>query len=505
MCVPVISLLTLPYCLNNKYMKRIIFLALLIAAISCRKEQYLPPTISGVAEDTIVLNIGDKMILAPNITNLKGTSYSWWVNDKMIASGQTNYTFEATEAGNFKVTFKAGNKGGTAEQSFKIFVEKLITLSIADQLAVSMCNVIEIAPTVTGPDRTDYEYVWSIGDSVIGKTRNLSFISPEAGNYALTLRATAGKQTTTSTRSITVKAEQYVKNAYTVLEYAPSPGKLHNWAVIGDKILWDLGYEHPLPYNDFLAKASDMRKTSNAAGLFLGSWGGSATFKFDHTVVNVTGKTDLELTAFYSNKDLPAVYVGYDRNKNGKPDEGEWYEIKNDDYGLEDTLEYEMTFTYNKTETDTRRVYVYSNWKDNKTVPYQGELLTNKTFASSMTFGGVFSIRGFFPGLHMVDFSTKQVAMLDGWKTTFSRKGKRITRNLSGASPFFQKLNVDIDMAVNNKGESVQLPGIDFVKVQKVVFPYQQDLTTGNVLKDVNMEEARMLQVGAILDKNLKN
>jgi hypothetical protein len=122
-----------------------------------------------------------------------------------------------------------------------------------------------------------------------------------------------------------------------------------------------------------------------------------------------------------------------------------------------------------------------------------------------MTFGGVFSVRGFFPGLHMIDFNTKQVAMLDGWKTTFTRKGKRITRNLSGASPFFQKLNIDIDMAVNSKGESVQLPGIDFVRVQKVVYPFQQDNTTGNVLKDVNMEEARMLQVGAILDRNLKN
>lgn len=486
-------------------MKRIIFLALLIAAISCRKDQYLPPTITGVGEDTVVLNIGDKMILAPNITNLKGNSYSWWINEKMIASGQTNYTFEATEPGNFKVIFKAGNKGGTAEQSFKIFVEKPIAVSITDQLAVSMCNVIDITPTVTGPDRTDYQYEWSIGDSVIGKTRNLSFISPEAGTYNLTFRATAGKQTGTSTRTITVKAEQYVKNAYTVLEYAPAPGKLHNWAIIGDKILWDLGYEYPLPYNAFIAKASEMRKTSNAAGLFLGSWGGSATFKFDHTVVNVPGKTDLELTAFYSNKDLPAVYVGYDRNKNGKPDEGEWYEIKNDDYGLEDTLTYEMTFTYNKTETDARRIYVYSNWKDNKDVPTQGELLLNKTFASSMTFGGVFSIRGFFPGLHMVDFATKQVAMLDGWQSTFSRKGKRIIRNLSGASPFFQKLNIDIDMAVNNKGESVQLPGIDFVKVQKVVYPFQQDLTTGNLLKDVNMEEARMLQVGAILDRNLKN
>lgn len=488
-------------------MKKIIFLQLLAVVIffasSCRKELYLAPGISGIGTDTIVLNIGDKMVLAPSITNLKGNSYTWLVNDKKITSDQINYTFEATEPGNFNVTFKASNKGGTAEQSFKIFVEKPIAISIADQLTVPMSQVIDITPAVTGPDRSDYEYEWSIGDSVISKKLNLSFISIDAGTYELKLRATAGKQTATFTRTITVSAAQYIQNAHTVLEYAPAPGKLHNWAVIGDKILWDLGYEYPLAYNDFLAKATELRKKDLSASLFLGSWGGYATFKFDHTVVNVPGKPDLELTAFYSNRDLPAVYVAYDRNKNGKPEDDEWYEIKNADYGLEDTLAYEITFTYNKTETDARRVYTYYNWKDNKTEPAQGEILTNKTF-SSATVAGKISTRGFFPGYYM-DITTKQMALLDGWKSSFSRKGKRLTRDLTGASPFSQKLNIDIDMAVNDKGEPVQLPGIDFVKVRKVIYPIQQDfINNGGKMTDFNMDEGRMLQVSAILDKHLK-
>ncbi|WP_173003024.1 PKD-like domain-containing protein [Chitinophaga sp. SYP-B3965] len=487
-------------------MKRIVFLQLLSAVIfltsSCRKEQYQAPSISGVGSDTIVLNIGDKMVLAPSITNTKGNGYTWLVNKKEVATGQLNYTFEAKESGNFEVTFKVNNKGGTDEQSFKIEVEKVIAISIADQLTVPMCDVIDIAPTVTGPDRADYEYQWSIGDSVIGKTRNLSFISPSAGTYALTLRATAGKQTTTSTRNITVSTAQYVQNAYTVLEYAPAPGKLHNWAIIGNRILWDLGYEYPLPYNDFLAKATEKRKTDVSTSLFVGSWGGYATFKFDHTVVNVPGKPDLELTAFFSNRDLPAVYVAYDFNKNGKPDDNEWYETKNADFGLEDTLHYEMTFTYNKTETDTRRVYTYYNWTDNKTPPVQGEILTNKTF-SSATVMGKLSTRGFFPGYYM-DINTKQMVLLDGWKSSFSRKGKRMTKDLTGAVSFSQKLNIDIDMAVNDKGEPVQLPGINFVKVRKAIYVIQQDfISNGGKMTDFNMDEERMLQVGAILDKHL--
>ena len=492
-----------------KNLKAIIFLKLLFIGIlftsSCKKDVQVKPSISGVSEEATILNIGDKLTLAPNITNTKGNNYIWLVNGKETASGQLNYTFQATDAGTFDVTFKVTNKGGTAQQSFKLIVEKPIVISLADQLNVSMCNVLEITPAVTGPDRKDYEYEWSIGDSVIGKKLNLSFISPEAGTFELALRATAGKQSVTYTRKIVVKAEQYVKNAYTVLEYAPSPGKNHNWSIIGSADNWKYGDEYPLAYNDFLAKATGIRKINANAALFLGSWGGSATFKFDHTVANVSGKTDLELNAFCSLRDQPAVYVAYDRNKNGMPDEDEWYELKNDDYGQEDIPEYEMIFTYNKTETDARRIYSYFNWKDNQPSLASGEVITNKTFTSSMTTAGAFSNRGFFPGLNVADKATKQAVIVDGWKTSFSRKGKRLSRNLTGAAPFFQKLNVDIDLAVNKKGESIQLPGIDFVKVQKIVYPFQQDLNTGNVMTDYNMEEGRMLQVGSILDKHLKN
>ncbi|RFS21880.1 hypothetical protein DVR12_14605 [Chitinophaga silvatica] len=488
-------------------MKKILFLiVVMFVAYSCTKEQYRAPSISGVNTDTIVLNIGDKIILAPNITNLKGNGYTWLINGKQAAAGEVNYTFEAATSGDFTVTFKADNKGGTDEQSFKIFVEKPIAISLNDQLSVSMCNVIEITPTVSGPERSGFEYEWSIGDSIIGKQNNLSFISPAAGTYVLNFRAIAGKQSATVSRTITVKPEQYIRNAYMVYEYAPSPGKNHNWSIIGSADGWKFGDEHPLSYNEFLAKATEIRKEDDAAGLFIGSWGGSATFKFDHTVANAPGKPDLEIAGTYSRLDPPTVYVAYDRNKNGKPDADEWYEIKNDDYGLEDMPDYAITFTYDSTTTDAKRIYTYFDWKDNQDSAFAGQILTNKTFTSAMTYEGTFSTRGFFPGLNMTNINTKEVAILDGWKSSFTRKGKRITKNLTGIPPFFQKLNIDIDLAVNSKGESVQLPGIDFVKVVKVVYPIEQDfINAGGKIVDYNMDEGRMLQVSTILDKTLKN
>ncbi|MGN6420239.1 MAG: PKD-like domain-containing protein [Pseudobacter sp.] len=478
----------------------------ILFAFSCRKEQYRAPAISGVTGDAIVMNIGDKMILAPTITNLKGNTYSWLVNGTQVATGEISYTFAATEPGNFDVTFKVDNKGGTDQQIFKIVVEKTIAVSIAEGITVPKCSVMEIAPAVTGPERNDYDYEWTIGDSVIGKELNLNFIAADAGTYALTLRASAGKQTSKFTRNVTVTEASYLKNANTLVEYLPSPGKNHNWSIIGYAENWQYGGENPLPYNEFLSKASELRKqVGGNNSLFLGGWGGSATFKFDHTVVNVPGKPDMEIAATHSNNDLPAIYVAWDKNKNGQPDADEWFEIKNADYGIEDLPEYQMTFTYDRTETDTRRFYSYFKWKDNQEEPLQGEIVTNKTFTSSKTTSGAFSTRGFFPGLNVINADTKATAMLEGWPSTFTRKGKRITKDLSGSVQFYQTRNIDIDLAVNEKGEPVQLPGIDFIKVQKVIYPFLKDFNDGNKYKDFNMEESRMLQVNTILDKHLKN
>ncbi|MBO9660428.1 MAG: hypothetical protein J7527_16520 [Chitinophagaceae bacterium] len=491
-------------------MKRITFLTLLTTVIfficSCRKGEFYAPTISDTKTDTIMLNIGDKTVLAPDINSLLGNTYKWTVNGNQVSTGNINYTFQAAEPGNFDVALKVTNWGGSNEYVYKIFVEKPITIALGPLPAISICEVLEIAPMVTGPDRTDYQYQWSIGDSVIGTKRDLSFISFLPGDYNLELRITAGKQSATSAVSVTVKQAQYVRNAYTLVEYLPAPARNHNWSIIGSAQNWDFGSEFPLGYHAFLTKATEQRKLSVGAGILIGSWGGSATFKFDHTVVNVPGKADIEMTAIVSNVDPPAVYVAYDKNKNGKADGDEWYEIKNKDHGLDDLPDYEMTFTYDSTKVDTRRIYTYYSWKDNQVEPVKGQVMNQKTFTSSLTYTGAFSVRGFFPGFNMIDIPTKQVGLMEGWSDSFTRKGKRITRDVSGTGQFSQKLNIDLDLAINSKGEGVKLPGIDFIKVQKVVYPFARDIyNPGAGVLDANMNEDRMLTVSGILDLHLKN
>ncbi|MEN0057065.1 MAG: PKD-like domain-containing protein, partial [Mucilaginibacter sp.] len=262
--------------IKSKHMKKqvpiYLLLLLFLLAIACKKDVQQAPSISGISADTLTLNIGDKTVLAPTITNTKGNNYTWLVNGKEVASGQINYTFEAKTAGNYDVTFKIENKGGSDQKGYKIFVEKAITITLAEIPAVALSQVVDLQPAISGPARNDYDYQWSIGDSVISKNLNLSFISPASGTFALTFKATAGKQSTAVTRTITVNTATYIANAYSVVEFVPAPCKLYNWSVIGDKALWQYNTEFPLPYTDFLAKASEMRKTNMYASLFVGSW-----------------------------------------------------------------------------------------------------------------------------------------------------------------------------------------------------------------------------------------
>ncbi len=104
----------------------------------------------------------------------------------------------------------------------------------------------------------------------------------------------------------------------------------------------------------------------------------------------------------------------------------------------------------------------------------------------------------------MIDKERKEVIKLDGWSNVITRKGKRITRDVTGGNSFNQKLNIDIDDAVNEKGESVSLIGINFVRVRKIVYPFEKNFSvTPQVVEDANMKEGRILYVGQILDKHI--
>lgn len=448
-------------------MKQRIIFAVLSAAMlftSC-KEEFLAPDISGVETSEYVLNIGDKLTLAPDIKNVKGNDYSWTVNGKKIANATTDYTFVARQPGTFDVVFKASNKGGAADKTFKIVVEAPIDISFSEAIyVIPKCSVLEIAPKITGPQRNDYQYEWTLGDAVIGKEKNIDFIEIKPGNYELQLKVSAGKQTETTTCNVKVEEAKYNAQAISILDYTPAANSYWHLTSEGKKF-----NDYIFPRDKFIKVISEDLKKGIVKKINVGNWGSSVTVGFDHTIVNVAGKDDI---ALFNGNHIPEAlgfYVAYDKNGNGKPDDSEWYLIK----PKLNVEEYERTFTFiGKPEFETKGKYRYCTFtyevKDNKNV-------TKEKTISRVIYDYPTPLS--FPGYFV---ENEKIEMKEGWKSSYTLKGKMtsITKpNFLGNSMIY----IDIADAVNGKGEPVVLPGIDFLKIQQFGIIYDQDPAKGEV------------------------
>ena len=456
-------------------MKQKILLAVLIAATlfaSC-KQEILPPDISGVETAEYVLNIGDKLVLAPNITNLKGNSYVWLLDGKEVASGETDYTFTAEKPGNYILVFKATNKGGTGEKAFKILVEKEISIAFENNdFTIPKLKVLDIKPNISGPERNDYEYEWAIGDSIISNERDLEFISLAYDTtYTVSLTAKAGKQTATATCKVKVENKEYNADPNTLFDYRPAPGC--NWAEISIDQMMDEPIHLLASYDDFLQTYTKrLREKNPELDLFLdiSEWGSYAVFGFDHSVINIPDKDDVLVdmgNPRYSF--LISVYVAQDKNRNGKPDD-EWYEIKNTDYGNETVQDYERTYTLLEAsvepagDDEVHTKYKYK-WEDNQTEGEKGngEFIRDEIHSNNWSYE-------IYPGYFL---NKGKIEHYDGWGETFTLKGKFFSKR--NPAPYGYSREHNVKNAVNGKGEPANLRYFDFIKIQRVGEVYWQD------------------------------
>ena len=441
--------------MKPKILFAMLFMAILFA--SC-KQEVLPPEISGIETSEYLLNLGDQITLAPNVSNLKGNRYEWTLNGKKIPDALLNYTFIANQPGTFMVLFKAENKGGKTEQAFKIEVEAPIDISFSEAIyVIPKCSVLEIAPKITGPQRNDYQYEWTLGEAVIGKEKNIDFIEVKPGNYELQLKVSAGKQTETTTCNVKVEEAKYNAQAISILDYTPAANSYWHLTSEGKKF-----NDYIFPRDKFIKVISEDLKKGIVKKINVGNWGSSVTVGFDHTIVNVAGKDDIVL---FNGNHIPEAlgfYVAYDKNGNGKPDDSEWYLIK-PKLNVED---YERTFTFiGKPEFETKGNNRYCRFtyevKDNKNV-------TEEKTISRVIYDHPTPLS--FPGYFV---ENEKIEIKEGWKSSYTLKGKMTTitkPNFLGNSMIY----INIADAVNEKGEPVVLPGIDFLKIQQFGIIYGQ-------------------------------
>ena len=305
-----------------------------------------------------------------------------------------------------------------------------------------------IEPTISGFENATY--TWKLGNEIIGNEKVLGFVSDKAGSYDLTLEIKS--LTKTSTLKTTVKVVQesstYSKYISQVFDFLPAVGQFTNKLpayVDGDT------------QTEMTAKAGKALVGEKSTVITLGGYGGYVVFGFDHTILNQKDKRDFKVlgNGFAGSSEPGIIMVAYDKNKNGKPDEDEWYEIAGSEYSNPTTIK-NYTITYHKpTVEDSNATPEYIKWEDN-----QGK--------SGYKAKNTFHKQPYYPiwfGQNQLKFSGSLLA------SNYTEKngiwtGKQLAYGYAdNAANNSEDSNIDIDWAVDKNGNPVKLMGIDFIKV----------------------------------------
>ncbi len=314
---------------------------------------------------------------------------------------------------------------------------------------------------------------WSVKDSIISEAADLDFISPFQKNYLLTLKVEINGETKiySSAISVTKETGTYSKYISNVFDFRPAVGQFTNGIpeyVSGNTV------------SSMIAAAKKAIVGSNTTMISLGGFGGYVVFGFDHTIPNMNGRDFKVLgNAFWGNEANEAragscepgiIMVAYDRNKNGKPDEDEWYEIAGSEYFKNTTVKnYEIT--YFKPDASKTPVTGTEFWQVNtEYIKWQ-----DNAGKSGYKAQNVFHDQSYYP-LWIADAS-------------YTLKGTRIADNFydqSGEGSYWvgksfefgyadnapnndEASNIDISWAVDKNGKYIKLPGIDFVKIYTAI------------------------------------
>ena len=158
--------------------------------------------------------------------------------------------------------------------------------------------------------------------------------------------------------------------------------------------------------------------------------------------------------------------VAYDRNKNEKPDDNEWYEIAGSEY-FKNTTTKDYSITYFKPNENKVPVPGNDGWQtDIEYIKWQDNLgnsgfKTKNTFHAQSYYPLWFSDASYgFTGTRLKDNFYDQSGTGTYWV------GKSYDFGYADNAPNTDEAsNIDISWAVDRNGRYVKLPGIDFVRV----------------------------------------
>lgn len=158
--------------------------------------------------------------------------------------------------------------------------------------------------------------------------------------------------------------------------------------------------------------------------------------------------------------------VAYDRNKNGKPDNDEWYEIAGSEYFKNATVK-DYSITYFKPDENKTPVAGTEFWQADVEYIKWSDNLGNQGFKTKNTF----HVQSYYP--------------LWFTESSYGFSGTRLANNFydqNGDGSYWvgksyefgyadnapnndDASNIDISWAVDRSGKYVKLPGVDFMKI----------------------------------------
>lgn len=449
--------------MNQKSFLLTLFLFSLFLIGCSDEEQVFAPEISGIEESYTILD-NQSIKLSPVISSEHETAYFWLIDGVEVADAP-EYVFGGKGAGEYKLVFRAVNKGGVTQKEFVVNVYASSNTFNAEVYSILQ---LELPGFVGEGDNVVLEVTESDSD-LYRLTQNekgdMLFASVEAGRYSVKL--TSGDFVTEYTIIVSEREKEISGYTANVFDYLPAPGQFVNKLP---------AYKEGDTYEDMVAKAANAITGSKGSFITLGGWGGYVVVGFDHTIVNIEGKRDFRIhgNSFLGSAEPGVIMVAYDKNKNGKPDEDEWYEIAGSgnftaekESWYEDALaaggdlktyrDYEMTF-YRPEVEDNNVTDTYIRWTNNK--GGEGHKVKNS-----------FHKQPYFPQWIKEDEITyKGIKLADnGWDRSGSGTYFFLEYYSYGYVDNYpnndKRAAIDIDWAIDRDGKPANLPGIDFVKV----------------------------------------
>ncbi len=346
----------------------------------------------------------------------------------------------------------------------------MVNIGIDDVYYIPRMQKLFLNPALTGES-----YMWKIygpDGHVVSTTsqKDCIFLAEQEGAYTLEFDIIDQStpfhfQTTVNVMHEEIEYSPYISKVY---EYCPAPGQFINEMP---------KYEEGDTYADILQKAEESISGTNDILISLGGFGGYVTFGFDHTVINRAGEADFRIwgNCFYELTDPTKkggsaepgiVMVSYDRNGNGLPDD-KWYELAGSNYSSPDTR-HNYSITYFTPDNNREIVsdddgnmtdIYYIRWQDSdgmsgyipKNIFHSQDYFPKWTDAQSVTFTGTCLPPN---GVDVSGTGSYYILYSFEWGYVDNHPN-----DYTGLNSF------NIDWAVDDQGNKVHLPGIDFVRV----------------------------------------